>query len=639
MFARFVLTLAVCFSVITAHPALKWEWVYPRPHGYDWWSLAAGPAGFVGMAGIQEAKFYHSDDGENWREIALPVALDADARVRYVNGLYVATGNNSAMVTSADGVNWRVSHYEPGGSRVGCVVYGNGVYVAVRYEGDTLVSTDMRDWETMPPFKTPAAQPAFVHTIEFGNGLFLVIDNNGYTFRSTDGRNWTRGQFQTTWEPLAFKNGAFYGNFNGQLFLTPDGVRWRGVQSANGFAIEDTDEVFGATDRLKLLSPAAAQGWPTNVDAQVFTWSRAIEKLPDKPLWAAVGRNGMVFTSTTGTNWKQIVAPLLATPTGEVAYQRGKFIRADWTGIYQSTNAIDWEFVKEEPWVAGIEAGNGRWVILLSDSAVTVSEDGVNWKRHALPRTVQWGPHFVDGLFFMYHPSGMLVSRDGEQWVTLEYGGQNYARVIGFLNGTYAGLRSDGAATTSADGVHWLKHGRVAREANYAAGNGRFIGITPYPPTVSWSLDGIHWQQLTPNGFTPTTFFGNLTFAAGYFLWSDEVGEVKYSRDGLTWSGGPVALHPVQIFAHEDGYLRALSANGVLRAKVGEDEVPPVMYWGRDALSVSAFAGQVVRIETANEIGGNWIGTATLTIPESGKASIDLPSGAGTKFYRAVLAN
>src|SRR4051812_3380627 len=125
MFGRLLSLLAVAATSSLLAAPDHFEWVNPLPHRQDWKDIAAGPAGFVGITdGWGGRDIYRSPDGERWERIAAPRSYGLK-RVAFLNGNYIAVGNNGIVLSSPDGVDWQVRHDNDPGALLLDVAYGN----------------------------------------------------------------------------------------------------------------------------------------------------------------------------------------------------------------------------------------------------------------------------------------------------------------------------------------------------------------------------------------------------------------------------------------------------------------------------------------------------------------------------------
>ena len=98
---------------------------------------------------------------------------------------FVAVGHNGLRVTSADGVAWDKPQVGKEGETYRAVAYGNGVFVAVG-QNRALVSPDGINWT-----EHLVAQAAF-SGITFGDGKFLGVGFMNRRITSVDGMSWSQ---------------------------------------------------------------------------------------------------------------------------------------------------------------------------------------------------------------------------------------------------------------------------------------------------------------------------------------------------------------------------------------------------------------------------------------------------------------
>ncbi|OGU11327.1 MAG: hypothetical protein A2075_11025 [Geobacteraceae bacterium GWC2_58_44] len=160
-------------------------------------------------------------DSWHWRS-PLPQANNLTA-VTWGNGLFVAVGWYSAIVTSADGSAWSVSAAPELAGLLG-VAYGNGVYVAVGNTGTIFSSFDGATWSKQNSGKT-----ANLAAVTFGNGLFVAVGDSGVIVTSADGVNWSSRYSGAVYgfKDVVRGNALFVAaGAGGVLSTSPDGVTW-----------------------------------------------------------------------------------------------------------------------------------------------------------------------------------------------------------------------------------------------------------------------------------------------------------------------------------------------------------------------------------------------------------------------------
>lgn len=208
------------------------------------------------------------------------------------------------------------------------------------------------------------------------------------------------------------------------------------------------------------------------------------------------------------------------------------------------------DYIIARSWEAVIY-GNGKYIVA-GDGGIIASTDGETWSSS--PDNVnncKWnaaiyvnGKYFVVGCFEQY-----AMSTDGYNWTirtTPHIIGSPNWKAITYGNGRYVmiGNSSEGNyVSTSTDGVNWQTptkiDGQSSTWATIAYGNGRFvigggetIGNVGY---IKSSNDGMTW---TPSQTIGTGIWYGMKYCDGKFV---AVGNSKFiatSTDGINWAQG-----------------------------------------------------------------------------------------------------
>ena len=121
----------------------------------------------------------------------LTMGSDELRSITYANGMFVAVGSFSKIVTSTDGITWTKRLTASINYSYRSITYANGMFVAVGYSPNTsgavITSTDGITW-------TKQTSPAKTHfySIVYANGMFVAVGNSGAVITSTDGITWTK---------------------------------------------------------------------------------------------------------------------------------------------------------------------------------------------------------------------------------------------------------------------------------------------------------------------------------------------------------------------------------------------------------------------------------------------------------------
>ena len=150
--------------------------------------------------------------GADWTQVTgLPTTVNTCngtyTGVARSGSIWVATGQNACVRTSADGLNWTAGTQVFTGFNFLDLVYGNGRFVAVGSGGNISTSADGSTWTT--PSVT-AVRVAINSVVWTGSRFVAVGDAFGGTDRgvnlytSTDGLSWTEGKVSS--DPLVSLN-------------------------------------------------------------------------------------------------------------------------------------------------------------------------------------------------------------------------------------------------------------------------------------------------------------------------------------------------------------------------------------------------------------------------------------------------
>jgi hypothetical protein len=646
-----LLSLLAAISGLAAQAAAPslWEWVAPIPHRQGWVDLTVGPAGFVGLTdGFGGRQIYRSADGESWQQ-AQPPANAGLRKIAYLNGSYIAIGNQEMILSSPDGLDWQVRHSNAMGAPLFDIAYGNGVYIAVGYNSVAYFSKDLKVWSGLDFPKGYS-----LLNVAFGNGLFLAVANSGLVYHSVDGRAWTPVAWPTllgsaSWSSydaaLAFSGGQFALSVPGGSATTPDGVNWRvNSQTFCRKLIAVDGGLLGAVGNTLAFSSDAAswQSVATMTDSYgQFTGGASLNGK-----WLAVGSAGALYSSPNGSNWQSVLKPIDYSH-GDVAFANGAFIRfGSEAGQFISTDGKTWTFNAGAPALDSLAGGNGIWVGISPADNASISTDTQNWTDVPLPARPSGGLLFANSSFLVGTEGGVLISADGKSWDLISIPNIKSVRLVGYQNGVFAAVSGASEPLTSADGRAWTVHPAQANVGAqfYSAGNGRFVGIGGGgmgPGSVTWSTDGATWQrQMLDSGSTyPYT---GLSFGGGYFVMTDTYGGIFYSQDGIVWTGERQAPQPFTNVAYGEGVWVALAGDSILRSnsRLAAKSAATLQLTRTDStwsLVVAGSAGEKWQIESSANVGAPWEPVQIVEIPILGKATVPLSAGQSSAFFRASI--
>lgn len=178
-----------------------------------------------------------STDGINWVSATSGVSDTLMNEIYFENGtFFILTGNK--VLKSTDGVSWsssNVSGLYSGQAGYSDLAYGNGAYVLTLRQGNKVMSSV--DGSTWTDITSSFSGISYPMAVAYGNNKFVVIDENiSFVWTSPDGITWTKEsatnlqQLNTAIRGLQFLDGKFIA-LNPQygmekIIQSTDGITW-----------------------------------------------------------------------------------------------------------------------------------------------------------------------------------------------------------------------------------------------------------------------------------------------------------------------------------------------------------------------------------------------------------------------------
>lgn len=165
-------------------------------------SIAVGPT--VTIATVENGDYYTTTDGQTWSLNPSKIFTSRLSRIRYINGLFWATGYtdiaNTALdivlISSPDAITWTPNLLR-GSSSISDITYGAGLYVCAQantsepYYSGLLYSSSGTSWSAVSPVNVSGFSAT---SITFANNIFVAVgsttDATSFIKHSTDGINW-----------------------------------------------------------------------------------------------------------------------------------------------------------------------------------------------------------------------------------------------------------------------------------------------------------------------------------------------------------------------------------------------------------------------------------------------------------------
>lgn len=268
---------------------------------------------------ITAPAIFTSEDGTNWVQMGYGVRANLED-VAYGNGLFVATGWDSTILTSTDGATWIMRYRGTDYLKAppfGRIVFRDGQFVAIGWGGTNLTSVDGVNWT-----EDGSATPDHRADAAYGNGIFVAVDRKerpdgpgtGMILTSKDGAEWTarKSPIPNPVIDIAYGNGQFVAlATEGKILTSKDGISWTVRRSGTTHTLQSI--TFG--DGLFV-----AVGTSVSNDGIILTSSDAVhwtahDTLPGRGLYGvaygngqfvAVGRAGAILTAESPTKAAEV---------------------------------------------------------------------------------------------------------------------------------------------------------------------------------------------------------------------------------------------------------------------------------------------------------------------------------------------
>ncbi len=319
------------------------------------------------------------------------------------------------------------------------------------------------------------------------------------------------------------------------IFTSSDGITWKQDGGWNLWRL-----IPGTCGIEKI----AADG------VQDITWLDKLNK------FVAVGKQGTIYTSSDGINWRKIHKCLPGAKANVIwANKLNKFVVMDSMNIYISSDGNSWTSNLVPTWLMDIAWSDnlGKFVAVGSstglDGMLFTSSDGTHWSQ-----IMDQYPHLLRNVVWLDDPGKFVVtgdgnttltSSDGITWKNIESksamstGFDNTAKILWsdklkkFVAVGNVGVRD--IILTSIDGSNWIPPTSGINESANAITWSDKLGI--------FVVVGDNGIYTSPDGDTWTQVYTKENYYSGKFntiIWSDKLGKfiavhIYYPR---RWQGG-----------------------------------------------------------------------------------------------------
>ena len=306
--------------------------------------------------------------------------------------------------------------------------------------------------------------------IVYGNNRFVVVGNSSIIYTSTDGIHWDETVSGVT---VPIRDLVYAG---GQFVAVGD------LDGYPAHCYRDTATILTSTDGLFWkIRPS-----DTTVNLKGVTYGNG--------RYVAVGDRLTIVTSVNGLTWDKVIGPVLNHYLRDVTFGNGAFVAVGGINIVTgsqifkfslavvSADGTTWDPVYPgipEQYLNGAAYGNGKFVAVGGEGAVTTSPDGIAWTPGNSGTSLALnGVAFGQQMFAAVgEAGGIFTSPDGIDWTPRTSGTTVNLRNIASGYGAFAAVGDDGTILVSYNGVDWSPHTSGTSFALQAvgAGQGTFV--------------------------------------------------------------------------------------------------------------------------------------------------------------------
>lgn len=465
----------------------------------------------------EDGRIKTSQGGIKWvgRESGTVESLNS---IAYGNGKFIAVGEG-VIAASTDGINWA-----PKSSlSLNSVVWNVDKFYAVGKFGTILSSPDGETWTKVEINSSETLNDIY----SYDNKLAVVGDKGGF-YSTSDGTNWNMASISSdsSIKNICWNGAKFVASSdNGNIVTSMDGTSWAWVSLEASLGVKTT-EVNGTSKGLLQLGSGIKD----------ICW--------DGKRFVAVGYNGTIYTSDSGTKWAKVnsstsnnlEAVIFTGSTYFIVGSNGTLLQSkdlvsiittNLNNIDQTLNSVVW--------------GKNKFVIVGNSGTILTSYDGELWVKQDNTFGKDYSKVIYTGKMFVAVGSEgyIIYSYDGIKWVRSNTGIFSKLNSISWNGKIFVAVGEAGEILTSSNCIKWnISNSGAYRSIDSIVWDGvNFVASEGKYGTVLISSDAKVWSRVSrlKNGIVKNTFGDTLIFPDADNI-NKQIPEIKGIKH-IIWNG------------------------------------------------------------------------------------------------------
>ena len=247
-----------------------------------------------------------------------------------------------------------------------------------------------KQWEKKLEYTTTYG---YLDKIRYANGIWFALQSSfGHYYSLDNGETWVESSWKYTLHDIVYHDGLFVAGSRQDIEYSLDGINW----TQSNVTSDEAIKIF-FHDGLWIALGSSSSPTKYSLDGKIWTNSNITDNVYSicygEGKFVIGGYNGKYYHSTDGKTWTTETNYSLSSSMIKIFYHNGIFISVGSSGLWYSTNAIDW-------------------------TKSNVSTNAIS------------NLYYIDDIF--YAPAGVYLyySIDGKNWAKIDYNSTNRGDIL-----------------------------------------------------------------------------------------------------------------------------------------------------------------------------------------------------------------